>query len=88
MTTKEVILPYSGKTATLRRPTGHDMVKAELLCGESEGKPFAMQMAIINRITMIDGKTLPFEDFLDLDMEDLNFLGKQELTRESPPTPS
>lgn len=44
-----------------------------------EGKPVAMQMALLSRITTIDGKTLPYDDFLDLDMEDLVFLGKLEL---------
>jgi hypothetical protein len=36
-------------------------------------------MALLSRITTIDGKTLPYDDFLDLDMEDLVFLGKLEL---------
>jgi hypothetical protein len=63
-------------------------VKAELLCESVENRPIALQMAMLSRITTIDGKTLPLEDFLDLDAEDLVFLGKQEFTRESPPTPS
>ena len=87
----EVTLPYSGKTATIRRATGHDIVKAELLCDSgAEGKPMTFQLALLSRITMIEGKTLPLEDFLDQDSEDLIFLGKLELpkSKESPPAPS
>ena len=85
----ETTLPFSGKTATIRRPTGHDMVQAELLCGSSE-RAVAFQMALMSRITMINGKTLPYEDFLDLDGADLTFLGKLDMdtVSASPPAPS
>jgi len=80
----EVTLPVSGKTATIRRPTGHDMIQAELLCGSDTLRPMALQYAMLSRVTMIDGKTLPYEDFLDLDAEDLRFLGELEPSRPEP----
>jgi len=86
--TIETTLPVSGKTAVMRRVTGHDIVQAEILCGSGEVKPAAFQLALVSRVTIIDGKTLPYEDFLDMDSEDLNHLGKLEVPRpEASPAP-
>ena len=74
----EAILPISGKKATLRRPTGRDMVEAEMLCG-GVSRPLAIQMALLSRCAIIDGRTLPYEDFLDMDAEDLDILGKLDM---------
>jgi hypothetical protein len=58
---------------------------------KSVDKPMAYQMALLSRVTAIDGRIIPYEDFLALDHEDLTFLGKQDFKTEplpSPPTDS
>jgi hypothetical protein len=83
----EVTLPYSGRTATIRRPTGRDMVEAEVLAGEKAGR-LTVQLALLSRLTMFDGKLLPYEDFLQFDGEDISFLLEQDMPKkESPPAP-
>jgi hypothetical protein len=83
----ELTLPFSGKSAIIRRPTGKDMVDAEVLTGSAEIKPMAYQLALTSRITLIEGRVLPYEDLLEMDAEDLTFLGKQNFSREPPPSP-
>jgi hypothetical protein len=81
-----MLLPYSGQSATIRRPTGRDMVEAERLAGKDAGS-LTIQLAILSRVTSIEGRVLPYEDFLTLDAEDLDFLGKQEIKKPPPPSP-
>jgi len=83
----EVTLPVSGKKATMRRPTGRDMIEAEMLIKNSEGTRTYM-IAMLSRVTMIDGITLPFEDFQMMAAEDITFLGALDHPKESPPMPS
>jgi hypothetical protein len=77
----EGTLPVSGRAYSLRRPTGRDMVESEIIIGK-DGGAIALQMAILSRVTSIDGKVLPYQDFLDLDAEDLDHLGKLEVKYE------
>jgi hypothetical protein len=51
------------------------MVDAEVLTGSAENKPMAYQLALTSRITLIEGRLLPYEDLLEMDAEDLSFLG-------------
>ena len=66
----ETTLPVSGKAASVRRPTVRDMVEAERLAGEGYG-PIALQTALLSRVATVEGRVLPFEDFQDLDADDL-----------------
>ena len=91
MSTITITLPISGKEATIRRAKGKDMVDADILVEQHGGGPFTAQIALLSRIVQIDGKTLPFQDFLELDAADIELLGKQEPNpkpAESPPKPS
>jgi hypothetical protein len=78
----EFTLPISGKSATMRRPTGRDSVEAEHLVGPDYG-PIALQIGILSRVVSIEGKILPYEDFQALDMADINFIREKDwvLTR-------
>jgi hypothetical protein len=62
------------------------MVEAERVAGESAGR-ITYQLALISRIASIDGRVLPFEDFQDLDHEDIEALGKLDIPKEPRPAP-
>jgi hypothetical protein len=83
---QEITLPISGKKATVRRPTGRDMVEAERLAGEGAG-PVAIQFAILSRVATLDGRVLPYEDFQDLAAEDIMAMAKVDFTDPKPPGP-
>ena len=82
----ELTLPISGKTATLRRPTAHDMVQADQLAGPDAGY-MTLRIAVLSRIATIDGRVLPFEDFQDLDLEDITAMNQRDFPQEPPPSP-
>lgn len=85
---KEITLPVSKKVATLRRPTGRDVVEAERILGKDGGER-AYNLALLSRVTILDGKGLTYEDLLDLDAEDIHELGATDLGfTESQPKPS
>nr|WP_320131999.1 phage tail assembly protein [uncultured Holophaga sp.] len=85
---QELTLPISGKTATVRRPTGRDIVGAEQLTGKDGGER-AYNLALLSRVTLIGGVTVPYEDLLDLDAEDIGALMQVDLGfTESQPKPS
>jgi len=90
----EMELPISGKHVTMRRATGRDLVQAEMLAGKDAGEN-ALRLAILSRITTVDGRVLPYEDFLDLDTEDINAFMNMDFPKPSQaqappilPTPS
>jgi hypothetical protein len=83
---QEITLPVSGKKATVRRPTGRDMIQAELLAGAEAG-PVAIQFAILSRVATLDGRVLPYEDFQDLAAEDIMAMAKVDFTDPKPPGP-
>jgi hypothetical protein len=82
----ELTLPISGKTATIRRPTGRDIIQAERLAGSDAG-PLTLQVAILSRVASIDGRTLPYEDFQDFDFRDIEAMVHTDFT-EAPPATS
>lgn len=81
---KEILLPFSKKTALIRRPRGRDMIQAEVLAGAGGGDR-TYGMAVLSRVTLIDGKALPWEDFQELDAEDLHELMQVDLGNASAP---
>jgi len=82
----EMTLPISGKNATIRRPTGHDMVEADRLAGPNAGQ-LTLQMALLSRVSSIDGNRLPFEDFQELDLEDITAMMQRDFSPSPPPSP-
>lgn len=85
---KEITLPYSKQTAMIRRPTGRDIVEAERVVGNEAGDR-AYNLSLLSRVVMIDGKSMPYEDLLCLDSDDIQALMKVDLGfTESHPAPS
>ena len=64
--TKKITLP-SGKTATLRKGRGFDLLQAQQKAKTSEEIPYAL----IAELAEIDGQQLVYEDILELDLEDV-----------------
>ena len=64
--TKTLSLP-SGKTATLRKGRGFDLLQAQIKAKTSEEIPYAL----IAELTEIDGQKLVYEDILELDLSDV-----------------
>jgi hypothetical protein len=64
--TKTLSLP-SGKTATLRKGRGFDLLQAQQKAKTSEEIPYAL----IAELTEIDGQKLVYEDILELDLSDV-----------------
>ena len=64
--TKKITLP-SGKTATLRKGRGFDLLQAQQKAKTSEEIPYAL----IAELAEIDGQKLVYEDILELDLEDV-----------------
>jgi hypothetical protein len=83
---QEITLPISGRRATVRRPTGRDMVEAERLAGKDAGA-IAIQFALLSRVASLDGRVLPYEDFQDLPAEDIMAMSKVDFTEGPPPGP-
>ena len=67
--TKTLSLP-SGKTATLRKGRGFDLLQAQQKAKTSEEIPYA-PYALIAELAEIDGQKLVYEDILELDLEDV-----------------
>mgnify|MGYP001176949197 CR=1 FL=1 len=85
---KEIKLPVSGQIAQVRRPTGRDIVEAEKLAGKDSGDR-AYNLALISRVSVVGGGTIPYEDLLALDAEDIAALMSVDLGfTESQPAPS
>jgi len=82
----ELTLPISGKTATIHRPTGRDLVQADRLAGAEAGQ-ITVQIALLSRVATIDGKVLPFEDFQDLDADDIMAMVKRDFPSVPKPSP-
>jgi hypothetical protein len=85
----EFSLP-SGKSASIRPATGRDLVQAEQIASKDAGS-LEKHVALLSRITVIDGHVLPFEDFQDLSEDDIEVLTEKKAsfskTRSSPPAP-
>lgn len=65
---KSLILP-SGRAATLRKPKVRDLLRAHRAVGFS-GEPMAITMALVAEVSQIDGRTVVYEDLLELSAED------------------
>ena len=64
--TKELILP-SGKTATIKKGKGIDLLKAQQNANSSDEIPYAL----LAQLCEIDGNKVVYEDILELDLEDV-----------------
>jgi len=62
------------------------MVEADRLAGPDAGQ-MAVQIALLSRVASIDGKVLPFEDFQDLDADDIIAMVKRDFSPSPPPSP-
>jgi hypothetical protein len=66
---RSVTLP-SGKTATLRKGKGRDLMRAQrALAGNSD--PTAIVFALIAELAQIDGAPIVYEDVLEMDLDDV-----------------
>jgi hypothetical protein len=86
MSLTEYTLPISGKKATIRRATGRDMVEADQLIPD-EGGRISFQVAVLSRTVTIDGHIKTFDEFQELDHEDIDFLSKIRVPVEPHPAP-
>ena len=66
--TKTITLS-SGRIATVRKPKVRDLLQAHRVVGFS-GEPMAIAMGLVAQVTVVDAKTLLFEDVLELPAED------------------
>jgi hypothetical protein len=65
---RSLILP-SGRAAAIRKPKVRDLLRAHRAVGFST-EPMAITMALIAEVSQIDGRTVVYEDLLDLPAED------------------
>jgi hypothetical protein len=64
-----LILP-SGKTATIRKGFGRDLMRAQRVVGVSSD-PTAVVFALIAELVEIDGEKIVYEDLLAMDLNDV-----------------
>lgn len=64
--TKTLKLP-SGKTATIRKGIGYDLLQAQ----QKAKTPDEIPYALIAELVEIDGQKLVYEDILELDLDDV-----------------
>jgi hypothetical protein len=67
--TREIKLP-SGRTAAIRKGVGRDLMRAHRVTGHNP-EPTAVTFALIAELTLIDGKSIVFEDVLSMDLADV-----------------
>jgi hypothetical protein len=60
----------SGKTATIRRGYGRDLMRAQRVVGASSD-PSAVVFALIAELVEIDGEKIVYEDLLAMDLNDV-----------------
>jgi hypothetical protein len=60
----------SGRKAVMRAPNGTHLIQANKLVKGSVGG-IELVVAIANRVTLIDGKLMPFESFVLLPLADI-----------------
>jgi hypothetical protein len=66
--TTSITLP-SGRTAVIRKAKVRDLLQAHRVVGFSD-EPMAIAMGLVAQVVLIDGKSLLFEDVMDLPAED------------------
>jgi hypothetical protein len=64
-----ITLP-SGRKAVMRAPNGKHLIAATKILKPGHGSA-ETNLAIVNRITLIDGKVMPFESFVELPLADI-----------------
>jgi hypothetical protein len=62
------------------------MVQADRLAGPDAGD-ITFRTALLSRIATIGGAVLPFEDFQDLDLEDIMAMVQRDFSSEPPASP-
>jgi len=72
MELKEIKLP-SGKMAKVRKAKGRDLLKAQRVAQRQD----ELSYALLAEITEIDGQRMVYEDFMDLDLEDILILQEE-----------
>jgi hypothetical protein len=82
---RSITLP-SGKTATLRRGKGRDLMRAQrAVAGNPD--PTAVVFALIAELSQIDGAPIVYEDVSDMDLGDVLVL-QAEVTGANFPEPA
>ena len=72
---KAIKLP-SGKTANVRKAKGRDLMRAHrAVAGHTE--PMAVSFALIAELSEIDGRSILYEDVLEMDLDDVLALEAQ-----------
>lgn len=66
---KVVVLP-SGRSASIRRGVGRDLMRAQRVAGAS-ADPSAVVFALIAELVEIDGKRVVYEDVLGMELPDV-----------------
>jgi len=64
-----LVLP-TGKTATIRKGFGRDLMRAQRVVGTSSD-PTAVVFALIAELVEIDGEKIVYEDLLAMDLNDV-----------------
>jgi len=76
----------SGKTATIRRGKGRDLMRAQrAVAGNPD--PTAMVFALIAELAQIDGGPIVYEDVVEMDLSDVLVL-QAEVTEANFPEPA
>jgi len=69
---RQIDLP-SGRTASIRRGKGRDLMRAHRAVAEHP-EPLAISFALIAELAQIDDKPIVYEDFMEMDLDDVLFL--------------
>ena len=86
--TKTITLP-SGATAEVRKGRGKDLMRAHRAV-RGKDDPMAIAFALIAELTNIDGKTIVYEDVLEMNLSDVLALQTEIMGSDFqlPPLPS
>ncbi len=71
---RTIALP-SGRSATIRRGVGRDLMRAQRAARSSE--PAAIVFALVAELVRIDGKPIVYEDVLAMDLADVLVLQEE-----------
>ena len=85
---KQITLP-SGATAEVRKGRGKDLMRAHRAV-RGKDDPMAISFALIAELTNIDGKTIVYEDVLEMNLSDVLTLQTEIMGSDFqlPPLPS
>jgi hypothetical protein len=78
---KHTVLP-SGRTVSIRAGKGRDLMRAHRVAAGNP-EPLAVSFALVAELAEIDGKSIVFEDILEMDLEDVLALQDEVLGRET-----